>query len=427
MRVLFCCIFLFASTLLSAQSQRAIVGFVPEAKTGRDWQSEVLAVPLEATPFLSYFLIWSGDAASFQIRFSANGRNWTAWQAVAPDDHAEQRAGKTISHLGMTDKAHHFFQIKATASPGQVECHFYNPGDSQAIVPEPQSDALESRSCPCPLPANLTRVQWCPAGNCPPDPDPTLTTTTHLIVHHSAGTNTSNDWAAVVRSIWNFHVNGNGWADIGYNWLIDPNGVIYIGRGDGILGAHFCAQNTATTGVCMLGDFTAITPTAAAISSLQSLLAWKACDVGADPLGAGFHPPSGLNLQYISGHRDGCNTACPGDAFYPLLPTIRQGVADHINTGCEATANDEQLTADKVRLSPNPTSDRLEITLQNELTGALEARLYDAYGRILLQRSFEKTTPSLGFDLDLSAFPAGSYWLRLDMDHRNGGFWVVKM
>jgi hypothetical protein len=35
----------------------------------------------------------------------------------------------------------------------------------------------------------------------------------HLIVHHSAGTNSASDWAAIVRAIWDFHVNGNGWGD----------------------------------------------------------------------------------------------------------------------------------------------------------------------------------------------------------------------
>lgn len=427
MRVLFCCLFLFASSLLSAQSQRAIVGFVPEAKTGRDWHSEAIAIPLEATPFLSYFLVWSGDAKTFQIRFSADSRNWTAWQAVTPDDHAEQRPGRTISQLGMTNKAHRFFQVAAIASPGQVECHFYNPGDSQALEPAPQTDELESRSCPCPLPANLTRTQWCPAGNCPPSPDPTLTTTTHLIVHHSAGTNNSNDWAAVVRAIWDFHVNGNGWADIGYNWLIDPNGIIYTGRGDGILGAHFCAQNTATTGVCMLGDFTAITPTAAAIASLQSLLAWKACDVGADPLGASFHPPSGLNLQHISGHRDGCNTACPGDAFYPLLPAVRQGVADHINTGCEATAAEEPIGLEGVQLAPNPASDRLDIAIVSERYGDLEIGLSDVYGRVIWQRVEAKTSPQQHLSIDLSELSPGNYWLSLHIAGQKRVFHVVKM
>jgi len=427
MRTLLLCLVCCLSVSLFAQSRRAIVGFVPEEETGASWQTEAIAIPLEATPFLSYFVIWSGEATAFQIRFSANGRNWAEWQAVTPDDHAEQRPDKKISHLGFTDKAHRFLQIKATDSPGQVECHFYNPGDSPATTPVSQTEDIDSRFCPCPLPANLTRAQWCPAGNCPPSPDPTPTTTTHLIVHHSAGTNASNDWAAVVRSIWDFHVNGNGWADIGYNWLIDPNGVIYVGRGDGILGAHFCAQNTATTGVCVLGNFTAITPTAEAITSLQSLLAWKACDISADPLGAGFHPPSGLNLPFISGHRDGCNTACPGDAFYPLLPAVRQGVAEHINSGCEATASDEQLSGQAVWLSPNPTADRLQIRLQNELTGMLVAELSDTYGRVLLQRRVEKSRPDLAFDLDLNSLPTGSYWLRLTMGDHNNGFWVVKM
>lgn len=427
MKVLLAALICCFSIALTAQSQRALVGFFLETETGHNRQSEAIAIPLDATPFLSYFLIWSGEATAFQIRFSKDGQNWSEWQLVSPDDHAEQRAGRKISQLGMTDKTHRYFQVAATASPGQVECHFYNPGDSQAAVPEPDGDEIESRSCPCPLPANLTRVQWCPAGNCPPNPDPTPTVTTHLIVHHSAGTNSSNDWAAVVRAIWDFHVNGNGWADIGYNWLIDPNGVIYTGRGDGVLGAHFCAQNSATTGVCMLGDFTAITPTAAAVSSLQSLLAWKACDVGADPLGAGFHPPSGLNLPYISGHRDGCNTACPGDAFYPTLPAIRQGVADYINSGCEATANEEQLSVYGVQLAPNPTSGRLDIVLENEWTGALEARLLDVFGQILLQNQFEKTTPKQAFNLDLGALPAGNYWLNLRMAQQEATFSVVKM
>ncbi len=427
MKVLFSCMLLLATILPSAWSQRAIVGFVPETTNNHTWQSETIEVPLEATPFLSYFLIWSGEATGFQIRFSSDGRNWAPWQSVIPDGHAEQHEDRKISQLGMTDKTHHFFQVSASASPGQVACHFYNPGDSQPLTPQVQHDALEPRSCPCPLPENLTRAQWCPAGNCPPNPNPTPTTTTHLIVHHAAGTNTSSDWAAVVRSVWDFHVNGNGWADIGYNWLIDPNGVIYTGRGDEILGAHFCAQNTGTAGICMLGNYTTITPTAAALSSLESMLAWKACDIGADPLGSAFHPSSGLILPYISGHRDGCNTACPGDAFYPMLPALRQAVEDHINSGCEATGSGEQLGVHAVRLSPNPTSDRVDIMLQNELIGILDAALLDVTGRVLLRRSLEKTAPNLEFELQLSALPAGSYWLRLTIGDHTGGFSVIKM
>ncbi|MFN7929681.1 MAG: hypothetical protein U0Y68_17395 [Blastocatellia bacterium] len=55
----------------------------------------------------------------------------------------------------------------------------------------------------------------------------------HLLVHHTANANTATDWAAVVRAIWSFHIFTNGWSDIGYNYLIDPN-VIYEGAGAAI-------------------------------------------------------------------------------------------------------------------------------------------------------------------------------------------------
>ncbi|NUO00898.1 MAG: N-acetylmuramoyl-L-alanine amidase [Saprospiraceae bacterium] len=427
MRLFLFCLFCCFSVFLTARSQRAMVGFFVEAEAGETWQSEAIAIPMEATPFLSYYAFWWGAATDFQIRFSKDDHNWEGWQRVTPDDHAEPRAGHKISQLGMTDKSHRFFQVLITGPAAQMEFYFYNPGDSPAARPDNPSDALESRSCPCPLPANLSRAQWCPSGNCPPNPSPTPTTTTHLIVHHSAGTNTSADWAAVVRSIWDFHVNGNGWADIGYNWLIDPNGVIYEGRGDGVLGAHFCAQNTATTGVCMLGDFTSVTPTPSAVSSLQSLLAWKACDVGADPLGAAFHQASGLNLPYISGHRDGCNTACPGNAFYPLLPNVRQGVADHINANCEATATEETSGLEGVQLAPNPASDHLDILIASEQYGDLEIELSDVYGRAIWRRVEAKILPQQHFWANVHELSPGNYWLSLQLAGQKSVFHVVKM
>jgi hypothetical protein len=123
----------------------------------------------------------------------------------------------------------------------------------------------------------------------------------------------------------------NGWSDIGYNWLIDPSGTIYQGRAwvdsnDNALGAHFCGFNRNTMGVCMLGDFTSITPTDAALKSLVRLLAYRASANGIDVRARSFHASSGRDLNNISGHRDGCSTECPGDALYPLLPTLRNRV-----------------------------------------------------------------------------------------------------
>jgi hypothetical protein len=186
-------------------------------------------------------------------------------------------------------------------------------------------------------PPVITRTAWgCPDGQ-GSRWTPQYTTVTHLIVHHSATANTSSDWAAVVRSIWNYHTFSQGWGDIGYNYLIDPNGVVYEGRGggDNVIGAHFSCQNGGTMGVCILGTFTNVSPTAVALNSLQQLLAWKAEQRGIDPLSGSYHSGTRLTIPNISGHRHGnpaypdhacTTTSCPGDNLYGQLQTIRSNV-----------------------------------------------------------------------------------------------------
>jgi len=192
-----------------------------------------------------------------------------------------------------------------------------------------------------PRPTVVTRTEWgCPDGQITTHGALSYTNVTHLIVHHTVNDNDSSDWPAVVRSIWNFHVFDRGYADIGYNYLIDPNGTIYEGRagGDNVRGAHFSGVNTGTMGVAMLGEFTGQVPTDQAINSLKRILAWKSDQRSLDPVGMSFHLPSGLVLKNISGHRDGpSSTECPGNALYGLLPAIRDEVSELItNIGAVA-------------------------------------------------------------------------------------------
>ncbi len=333
---------LFPVLFLNAQRRATIELYPPVALQ----TTEPVRLPVqEADPFLSYALAWPQPEARLEIRFETEAGLRTEWLSLRPDAHANPALGMVISELGFTEGRFDRFQLRwQGVHPGVVKAHFYDPGPTREALKPVASE--KSFSCPCPQPDAIPRAGWCPDGGCPPNPSPAPTDVTHLIVHHSAGTNVSSDWAAVVRSIWNFHVNFNEWSDIGYNWLVDPNGFIYEGRGDDILGAHFCGANTSTMGVCMLGDFTEITPADAALTSLRDLLAWKACDVDVDPLGSAGHPPSGLTLDRISGHRDGCATACPGDAFYPQLPGLRQSVADYIDQSCDGVPAPTELAFD---------------------------------------------------------------------------------
>ncbi len=306
------------------------------------------SIPIIADPFLAFSIVWEADnwteeTDHMQYRFYKNLNEKGDWKEAKIDGHADKKNNKQISQLIFEDRDQRFFDIRIILKTGSntsvqnTKLHFFNPGIT--VQRTDNSNQVETRTtttCPCPQPDFEDRLDWCPTGNCPEDTTPAATTVTHLIVHHSAGTNASSDWAGVVRSIWDYHVNVNGWDDIGYNWLVDPNGVLYEGRGDDVRGAHFCGTNTGTMGVCVLGDFTNTTPTDDAKSILKNLLAWKTCDIDVDPLGSSFHTASSLTLNHISGHQDGCSTECPGDLFYPELGEIRTEVNDYIQNNCAA-------------------------------------------------------------------------------------------
>lgn len=345
-------LFLLLSTL-HAQTERAVVAFedhemnmalIRKAGEKPSYRATMLSeVPLaNAKPFLAYSITWESEIWDENSKFSIlffDGENQSETLLVEPDPHAETKGPKRVSQLYFTKKDQVQFRLNYSGESElkNVEVHFFSPGNSghQSAVNSPQSGTSRF-ACPCPQPDYLDRTGWCPDGTCPPDATPVTTNVTHLIIHHSAGSNFSSDWAATVRAIWDFHVNVNGWDDIGYNWLVDPNGVLYEGRGDNRLGAHFCGTNGGTMGVCVMGDFTDVTPTANAYGILEELLSWKICDINADPLGTSLHPGSGQELHHISGHRDGCSTACPGDSFYPTLPDVRTNVEARILNDCNS-------------------------------------------------------------------------------------------
>jgi hypothetical protein len=84
-------------------------------------------------------------------------------------------------------------------------------------------------------------------------PDPSLIK--HFIVHHTTGDHEANsDSAKWVRAIQHYHMNGRGWNDIAYNFLVDKNGVVFVGRGWGVAGGHTKGRNVSSVGVAFLGD-----------------------------------------------------------------------------------------------------------------------------------------------------------------------------
>jgi N-acetylmuramoyl-L-alanine amidase/FlgD Ig-like domain len=162
------------------------------------------------------------------------------------------------------------------------------------------------------------------------------------VVHHSAGSNayTREQSAALVRGIQLYHVRGNGWDDIGYNFLVDKYGQVFEGRFGGIernvIGAHAQGFNSGSVGVALLGNYDSAAQTTEARSTLVRLLAWRLDVAHVDPLTV-LSMPSGGNPRYptgvpvllrpISGHRDVGFTSCPGSIVYGQLNLLARAVS----------------------------------------------------------------------------------------------------
>lgn len=123
-----------------------------------------------------------------------------------------------------------------------------------------------------------------------------------IVVHWSGGgRSTQLDYSIpLVQRIQRWHM-AEGWADIGYSFLIDDAGNIFEGRGWGVVGAHTRGLNDTHHGVCWLGGRDpSDAPSELAVEALRTLVAQHTAHYGATT---------------VTTHRDNAATACPGNAL----------------------------------------------------------------------------------------------------------------
>ncbi len=148
-------------------------------------------------------------------------------------------------------------------------------------------------------------------------------------VHHTVNTNhyTRAQVPAIIRGIYAFHTQVNGWSDIGYNFLVDRFGRIWEGRFGGVarnvIGAHTLGFNDVAFAMSAIGNFQIARPSHAMIRAFGRLMGWK---LGINNVRAGdMHQLlHGKVFRAISGHRDAGATLCPGIHLYTKIPTIKR-------------------------------------------------------------------------------------------------------
>src|SRR5712691_6844796 len=292
------------------------------------------------TQFDMVGLHWRGTG-TVQFRTRSLAGRWSAWQQAAPE-------GEDLPNAGTAE---------ARAAIGWHVGNPYWAGPSDRIqyrlrgkVERLRAYFVRSPEIRIPLrrvsmtgsPPLIDREAWGANEAIRRAPPSYATALQFALVHHTAGSNsyTASQSAAIVRGIEVYHVKGNGWNDIGYNFLVDKYGQVFEGRYGGVdravIGAHAQGFNAGSFGVSVLGSYGSTGISAAAKASLERLLAWKLDLAHIDPLSTLIWPSGGnprfpvgvpVVLRAISGHRDTGFTDCPGDAFYAELPQIARDVA----------------------------------------------------------------------------------------------------
>ncbi|MEQ6901267.1 N-acetylmuramoyl-L-alanine amidase [Nocardioides sp. YIM 152588] len=171
-----------------------------------------------------------------------------------------------------------------------------------------------------------------------------IRTVKQVHVHHTVNSNgyKRRDVPALIRGMYRYHTKSLGWSDIGYNFLVDRFGRIWVGRKGSLKmaqGAHTLGFNSTSVGVSVIGNFETARPRKEVLAAIARIAAWKLDAFDRDPTAKIRVRSSGsdkyragrrVKLPVIDGHRDTNDTACPGRHLYKKLPAIRRRTARRI-------------------------------------------------------------------------------------------------
>jgi N-acetylmuramoyl-L-alanine amidase len=320
---------------------------------------------------------WAGPAdAAIELRTRTGAGAWCPWTVASalghgPDRPATEQAGLFGEPIwtGPAD----FVQLRTSRVVRGARLHFVAP---RPVAPTPASAAQASAARDRGAHANaaqafplaqpvldagpgqppiIARSAWA-QGHAPPSHVPLYGTVKLAFVHHSETPNGygPGEVPSILLSIFDYHRYVRDYFDIAYNFAVDAFGRIWEARAGGIdlpvVGAHAGGYNEESTGMVVLGSFTDVVPSPAAIGAIERVLAWKLALHGVPVLGrvtvevapdsafyTRFAPGAHVSLPRVAGHRDGDETSCPGNAFYARLPSMRPRVAQLAGSPARAT------------------------------------------------------------------------------------------
>lgn len=423
----------------------------------------------ETKQFSLLGISWTGATKKLDGKAQVRTRSidtgaWTSWQDLETDtdpvEDADERAGARGASeplwVGPSDGVEvqvvHEDGTTSAGLPSGLKVNLVDPGVTAAeadAATEPAAYAEDVTPSPTatptattppapastvPKPPIVSRADWGADESLSPDPSEYNADVKAVFVHHTAGSNdyTCAESASIVRAIYAYHTapapSGNGWNDIGYNFLVDKCGTIFEGRKGGVdqpvLGAHTYGWNRESAGIAVLGEYTSTGASNAALTSVAEIAAWKLGQYGVDPsstvqlkagatqknsTGTSFTAGESYTFNRISGHRDGYATECPGDTLYGQLPTIRAWAAGPVQ-GLKVTS----LTGATLSGSTYWTKGAITVKWSTTTPGALISKF-----ELLVDGNVVTTAPGTATSVS-TTLAAGSHKVAVRAVHQSG-------
>jgi hypothetical protein len=184
--------------------------------------------------------------------------------------------------------------------------------------------------------------------------------------------------AAYVRQLQAQHMDGNGWSDIGYSFVVCTHGYVFEGRGlrrrNSANGST--ALNDQDYAVCGLVGSSGLTiPPAAQLNGLRDAVDYCRSD-----------GPAG---SWLGGHRDGYATSCPGDVLYTWV---------HAGAPRPASEEEEDMTPEQAKQLTDLAAavKRIEVSMAIKPWTYKQAGLADQRDMNQIVRDTERAVKGLG-------------------------------
>lgn len=316
-RVLAACL-----AILAALSTSGCIGGPPEPAPEPDWVD--MRPSWERLDAIERWLTTSGASADPVLRLEAELQLAEGRLDFAQADVAKNPRASVAQRVSAAEEG--FQRVLSSSAANSSQRNRARSGLDRAgrfevaaaAVAAPRPEALRG------LPV-IPRSSWRPAPEKTSDMEAASGRWNTLTVHHTAMEGlpepgpgaTEAESAEHLRLLQRAHMNGKGWADVGYEFLIDPEGRIFEGRRLTWVGAH-SGRNKSTgqnynidnIGISMMGNFSSRPPTQKALAALQRTLDH-------------FRSVYNIPLSRVNTHREWNPTECPGDRLMDWVVDYR--------------------------------------------------------------------------------------------------------